>query len=129
MRIALASCVAACLVALAGGCGSSNAKTDAGGEADGQQLGDGSPGDVPSGTDGGTPDGPRDAAAELPPPIPLGAHCTGCTRAQIGLPRWEPTGAIVMAGTVGSGTSDAFEAWLGPLLAPGHKFQQGFIVP
>jgi hypothetical protein len=127
--------LAAMVAAASAGCGSSShgAGSDAhagsgGGEGgaagDGGEAGDAAPADgADDGQDAGTCD-TADASA-----APLGAHCDGCSKTPIGCPTWEPAGAVAMAGTVGSGTVAILDAWLTPLLAPNHRFQQVYLVP
>jgi hypothetical protein len=68
-----------------------------------------------------------DAGADVPAPIvavDLGPHCAGCTRAPIAHPTWEPKGAVVLVGAVGSASagSGAFVSFLGQLFQPKHRF-------
>jgi hypothetical protein len=124
--------------AAAAGCGSSShvaggdAQAGSGGGGAGGAAGGGSGGEA---HDAAPTDGPADAqdagtcSATDAGAAPLGTHCDGCTKTPIGCPTWEPAGAVAMAGTVGSGTVAILDAWLAPLLAPNHRFQQVYLVP
>jgi hypothetical protein len=52
----------------------------------------------------------------------LGAHCTGCTKTKVGNPLWEPSGAVLVAGDVGSTTPDPFIAQISNIAAPNHAW-------
>jgi hypothetical protein len=52
----------------------------------------------------------------------LGAHCTGCARTKIGSPLWEPTGAVLFAGNVGSASRDPLIATTNAIVAPNHAW-------
>jgi hypothetical protein len=60
--------------------------------------------------------------AACAPKRPLGDHCKDCTRAKIGAPSWEPSGAAAIAGQVGSTSPDLFFDFLNGLVAPHHGF-------
>lgn len=55
-------------------------------------------------------------------PGPLGQHCIGCTLTKIGSPLWQPTGAIALAGDVGSTTPDLFIDFTSDLVEPNHAY-------
>jgi hypothetical protein len=135
---ALVLAAAAAAAAASAGCGSSSpaAGRDAQAESGGGGSGGAGGGSGGQAGDAAPADGPPDAqdagtcsTADAGAATPLGAHCDGCSKTPIGCPTWEPAGAVVMAGTVGSGTALILDAWLAPILAPNHRFQQVYLVP
>jgi len=79
------------------------------------------------GDGGGNARDSGDAGADVPAPLvapDLGPHCAGCARAPVGHPTWEPKGAVVLVGGVGSASagSGALVSFLGDLFQPNHRF-------
>jgi len=96
-----------------------------GGSSDGDTLGrggasvSGGGGGGPAGTTGVTgPGGEGGAAGAGGAAGSVGPNCNGCTRTPIGVPVWEPIGAVMFVEPVGPGVDD--RPFLEALLTPNH---------